>query len=89
MRAAIVVRLDPRGTATHEIVGVGHDPADDGDDRPLMQDFVRGGELVEGWTGPQGVQRARQRHADSVRELPRAATRLSEGEAAIPTVLEN
>ena len=54
-----------------------------------MQDFVRGGELVEGWTGPQGVQRARQRHADSVRELPRAATRLSEGEAAIPTVLEN
>jgi hypothetical protein len=32
-------RLDPRGTATHEIVGVGHDPADDGDDRPLMQDM--------------------------------------------------
>ena len=63
--------------------------ADDGDDRPLMQDFVRGGELVEGWTGPEAVQRARKRHDDSVRELPRAATRLSEGEAAIPTVLEN
>ncbi len=88
-RKSALRRLDPRGTATHEIVGVGHDPADDGDDRPLMQDFVRGGELVDGWTGPQGVQRARQRHADSVRELPRSATRLSEGEAAIPTVLEN
>ena len=37
----------------------------------------------------EAVQRARKRHDDSVRELPRAATRLSQGEAAIPTVLEN
>ena len=34
------------------------------------------------------VTRARQRHVDSVAELPRAARRLSEGEPVIPTVIE-
>ena len=30
-RKSALRRLDPRGTATHEIVGVGHDPADSGE----------------------------------------------------------
>ena len=60
----------------------------DGDDRPLLVDYVTGGELHDGFTGPEGVQRARRRHAESVAELPRAARRLSEGEPVIPTVIE-
>ncbi|WP_144791986.1 nicotinate phosphoribosyltransferase [Kocuria palustris] len=88
-RKSALRRRDLGGVATHEIVGVGHEPADDGDDRPLMQDFMRGGELLEGWTGAEAVDRARERHAASVQEMPRAATRLSEGEAAIPTVIES
>lgn len=51
-------------------------------------DYVTGGELHDGFTGPEGVQRARRRHAESVAELPRAARRLSEGEPVIPTVIE-
>jgi len=81
-------RRNPQGVATHEIVGVSHTPQDDGDDRPLLVDYVTGGELREGFTGPAGVRRARERHAASVAELPRAARRLSEGEPVIPTVIE-
>ncbi|WP_441327470.1 nicotinate phosphoribosyltransferase [Kocuria sp.] len=87
-RKTALRRRQKDGVATHEIVGVDTVPVDDGDDRPLMEAFVRDGQVVEGWTGPQAVTRARQRHAATMAELPRAATRLSEGEAVIPTVLE-
>ena len=69
------------------MVGIGRLPDDDGDDRPLLEDFVRRGELLDGWTGPEGVRLARERHAASVAELPRSARRLSEGDPVIPTVL--
>ncbi len=88
-RKTALRRRDAHGVATHEIVGVDTVPVDDGDDRPLMETFVRDGELVDGWTGPAAVERARQRHAATMAELPRAASRLSEGEAVIPTVLES
>lgn len=88
-RKTALRRRDAQGVATHEIVGVDTVPVDDGDDRPLMETFVRDGELVDGWTGPAAVERARQRHAATMAELPRAASRLSEGEAVIPTVLES
>jgi nicotinate phosphoribosyltransferase len=81
-------RLNERGTASHEIVGIGHRPDDDGNDRPLLQQFIKNGELLPGWTGPEGVVRARQRHADSMRELPAVVNRLQRGEAAIPTIYE-
>jgi nicotinate phosphoribosyltransferase len=81
-------RRDEQGTATHELVGIGRVPGDDGDDRPLLQEFVRDGELLDGWTGAQGVVRARERHAASVAELPASARRLSEGDPVIPTVIE-
>ena len=81
-------RRSAEGVATHELVGISHEPHDDGDDRPLLVDYVTGGELHDGFTGPEGVQRARRRHAESVAELPRAARRLSEGEPVIPTVIE-
>jgi nicotinate phosphoribosyltransferase len=81
-------KLDERGTATAEVVGVGHRPEDDGNDRPLLQQFMKNGELLPGWTGHEGVLRARQRHADSMRELPPVVNRLQRGEAAIPTIYE-
>ncbi|MDP9981741.1 nicotinate phosphoribosyltransferase [Pseudarthrobacter oxydans] len=81
-------KLNERGTATQEIVGVGHRPEDDGNDRPLLQQFVKNGGLLPGWTGAEGVLRARQRHADTMRELPAVVNRLQRGEAAIPTIYE-
>jgi nicotinate phosphoribosyltransferase len=81
-------RLNERGVATHEIVGVGYRPEDDGNDRQLLQQFIKNGELLPGWTGTEGVFRARQRHMDSMAELPPVVNRLQRGEAAIPTVYE-
>ncbi|HAP89149.1 MAG TPA: nicotinate phosphoribosyltransferase [Arthrobacter bacterium] len=81
-------KLNDRGIATHEIVGIGHRPEDDGNDRPLLQQFVKNGELLPGWTGHEGVVRARQRHADTMAELPAVVNRLQRGEPAIPTIYE-
>ena len=82
-------RLNDNGTATQELIGVGHRPADDGNDRTLLQQFIKNGELLPGWTGHEGVQRARQRHADSMAELPSVVHRLHRGEPAIPTLYED
>ncbi|MDQ0755880.1 nicotinate phosphoribosyltransferase [Arthrobacter sp. B3I4] len=81
-------RLNERGTASQEIIGIGHRPDDDGNDRQLLQQFIKNGELLPGWTGPEGVVRARQRHADSMKELPAVVNRLQRGEPAIPTIYE-
>ena len=81
-------RLNERGVATQEIVGVGHRPEDDGNDRQLLQQFIKNGELLPGWTGTEGVSRARQRHVDSMAELPAVVNRLQRGEPAIPTLYE-
>lgn len=81
-------KLNDRGTATQELVGIGRPPEDDGNDRQLLQQFIKNGELLPGWTGPEGVERARQRHADSMKELPAVVNRLQRGEAAIPTIYE-
>jgi len=81
-------KMNEHGIATAEIVGVGRRPEDDGNDRPLLQQFMKNGELVPGWTGHEGVLRARQRHADSMAELPPVVNRLQRGEAAIPTIYE-
>ncbi|GAA4703738.1 nicotinate phosphoribosyltransferase [Kocuria gwangalliensis] len=81
-------RRNDQGEATQEIVGVSHEPTDDGDDRELLVHYVTGGELRDGYVGAQAVGRARERHALSVAELPRAARRLSEGEPVIPTIIE-
>ncbi|RJT82117.1 nicotinate phosphoribosyltransferase [Arthrobacter cheniae] len=81
-------RLDEHGTAQVEVVGVGISPADDGNDRPLMQQFVKEGVLLPGWTGPEAVTRAAERHALSMAELPGAVRRLQRGEPVIPTEYE-
>jgi nicotinate phosphoribosyltransferase len=87
-RKFAVRRLDDRGTATHEVLGVEHQPADGKNGRPLLQQFMMDGELLPGWTGPDGVRRARERHTASMAELPRVVDRLHPGEPAIPTIYE-
>ncbi|WP_138442589.1 nicotinate phosphoribosyltransferase [Sinomonas susongensis] len=79
-------RLDEDGTATAEVVGVGRPPEGDNNDRPLLEHFIAKGELQPGWTGAEGVERARARHEASLAELPAAARRMHRGEAAIPTL---
>ncbi|MEV4902227.1 nicotinate phosphoribosyltransferase [Citricoccus sp. NPDC055426] len=79
-------RLNDAGRATAELIGVNR-PADaDADDRPLQHTFMRDGELLPGWTGPQAVVRAADRHRASHAELPGSVRRLQPGEAVIPTV---
>jgi nicotinate phosphoribosyltransferase len=87
-RKYAVRRLDDHGTATHEVLGVGHPPTAGRNGRPLLQQFMRDGELLPGWTGPEAVARARERHMASMAELPRVVDRLQPGEPAIPTVYE-
>jgi nicotinate phosphoribosyltransferase len=81
-------RLDDNGTATAEVVGIGNAPYDDGNDRPLLHQLVKGGEILPGWTGSEGVQRAAQRHRESIAELPGSVRRLQRGEPVIPTEYE-
>ncbi|MGO4589184.1 nicotinate phosphoribosyltransferase [Paenarthrobacter sp. 2TAF44] len=81
-------KLNEHGRATQEIVGIGRRPEDDGNDRSLLHQFIKNGELLPGWTGPEGVVRAKERHAATMAELPAVVNRLQRGEAAIPTIYE-
>ncbi|WP_186760657.1 nicotinate phosphoribosyltransferase [Arthrobacter alpinus] len=81
-------RLNERGTATNEVVGIGSMPANDGNDRPLIQQFIADGVLTPGWTGAEGVRRAAARHTASMAEMPGAARRLQRGDPVIPTEYE-
>ena len=79
-------RRGARGLAEAEVVGIGEQPVDDGDDRPLMVELLRGGEVV---ATDLDLQSARERHERAMSELPPRARRLSRGEPAIPTLYEN
>jgi nicotinate phosphoribosyltransferase len=75
-------RRSARGVAEAEVVGIGAPPVDDGDDRPLMVELVRAGEVV----GREPLAAARDRHLRSRSELPIEAQQLSRGEPVIPTI---
>ena len=77
-------RRTAAGVAEAEVVGIGHRPADDGDDRVLLVPLVRSGEVV----GRESLAAARERHARSRSELPVAVQQMSRGEPAIPTIHE-
>ena len=81
-------RLNNEGVATAEVVGIGHRPDADTNDRPLLARFMTEGVLEPGWIGSDGVVRATARHAASMAELPGAARRLQRGEPVIPTEYE-
>lgn len=75
------LRRRSHGVAEAEVIGIGHPPADDGDDRPLLVPLVTRGEIV----GAESLDDARARHAASLAELPATARQLSRGEPVIPT----
>jgi nicotinate phosphoribosyltransferase len=76
-------RLSSSGVAEAEVVGIGQQPGDDGDDRPLLVPLMSGGAVVDRVL--LDLSAARERHAASRAELPPAAHRLQRGEPAIPT----
>ena len=81
----VPVRMLRDGVAVEERILVDEPPtALDG--RPLHVDLVTAGETDRAFTGREGVQRARERHALALAELPADGLRLSRGEPAIPTV---
>ena len=72
------------GVAEAEVIGIGHRPVDDGDDRVLLAPLVRSGEIV----GRESLADARTRHLACREELPVAIQQMSRGEPVIPTVHE-
>jgi nicotinate phosphoribosyltransferase len=78
-------RLNRRGVAEAEVIGIGDAAVDDGDDRSLLVPRVRDGEVG----AAAHLAAARARHDASLAELPPRALQLSRGEPAIPTVYED
>jgi len=74
-------RLDSRGAAEAEVVGIGRQPENDGNDRPLLVPLVENGQIV----GREPLDAARDRHRAARAELPPRAQQLSRGEPAIAT----
>ena len=70
------------GVAEAEVIGIGTPPENDGNDRPLLVELVRGGEVV----GPRAARRRAARHASVRAELPWSAQQMSKGEPVIPTI---
>lgn len=76
-------RLDARGKAEAEVIGIGAPPEGDTNDRPLLVELVRDGAIV----GAEPLSAAQERHARSRADLPLSALKMSRGEAAIPTLM--
>lgn len=76
-------RLDARGKAEAEVIGIGSAPGSDSNDRPLLVELIRDGEIV----GDEPLSVGQERHVRSRAELPLAALKMSKGEAAIPTLM--
>lgn len=74
-------RRNAVGVAQEELIGIQREPQDDGDDRLLLTELVRDGEVV----AATDAQSARAHHQKSRAELPTRALRLSAGDPAIPT----
>ncbi|WP_425310841.1 nicotinate phosphoribosyltransferase [Ammonicoccus fulvus] len=75
-------RLDEKGKAEAEVIGVGTPPVGDHNDRPLLVPLVTAGEIV----GREPLAESRERHLSSFAELPLAARKMSRGEALVPTL---
>jgi nicotinate phosphoribosyltransferase len=64
------------------VVGVGEPPVGDANDRPLLVQLVRAGEVVH----REDLATIRARHLRSRDELPLAARQLQKGDPVIPTL---
>ena len=76
-------RLDEKGEAVAELVGVGHHLDISSGDRELLTPLVERGVIVESARGQMGTDAARSHHAAVKSELPLQALRLARGESAI------
>ena len=76
-------RLNEHGIAEAEVVGIGAPPEGDTNDRPLLRELIRGGEIV----GREPLADARARHQASRAELPSEAFKMSKGFPAVLTVM--
>ena len=76
-------RLDERGHAEAEVIGIGTPPLSDHNDRPLLVPLVVDGQIV----GREPLAAARERHRRVLAELPLAAHKMSRGDAAVETIL--
>lgn len=74
-------RRDRYDVAEAEVIGIGEPPEGDANDRPLLVELVRAGEVV----GRESLEDARDRHARSRDELPVRARSLMKGQPAIAT----
>lgn len=74
-------RRTAAGVAEAEVIGIGAPPRDDGDDRSLLRQLVRDGEII----GREPLDSARRRHDTAMAELPDESRKLSRGEPAIDT----
>ncbi len=81
-RKTAMRQIGEDGRATAEIIGVDIEPRPDSNDRMVMVDLVRNGEIV----GAEPLQSARDRHERARAELPLAGLKISKAEQAIPTV---
>lgn len=77
-------RLNKNQKATAEVIGIDRPSENDGNDRELMIDLVRDGVRVDHST----LEDARERLRLSLAELPKSAHRLSTGDPALATVVE-
>jgi nicotinate phosphoribosyltransferase len=75
-------RLDDRGVAEAEVIGVGAPPVNDGNDRSLLAHLVRDGRVV----AREDLDTVRARHLAARAELPLPARQLSRGEPVIATL---
>ncbi|SER58396.1 nicotinate phosphoribosyltransferase [Propionibacterium cyclohexanicum] len=76
-------RIDERGIAQAEVIGVDLAPRADSNDRSLLTDLVKGGQIV----GDEPIQVARERHERVRAELPMNGRHLANAEPAIPTLI--
>ncbi|MCL1922671.1 MAG: nicotinate phosphoribosyltransferase [Propionibacteriaceae bacterium] len=74
-------RLDVKGIAEAELIGVSQPAEIDDNDRPLLRELIRDGEIV----GAEPIAEARARHERARGELPRDGYKMSRGEPVIPT----
>lgn len=81
-RKFAVRRRNAAGTAEAELIGIGHPPSSDHDDRDLLVQLVEGGKII----GGESLDTARKRHAQVRTELPLDALKMSRGEPVIPTI---
>jgi nicotinate phosphoribosyltransferase len=78
-------RLNALGQAEAEVIGTGEMPATCSNDRPLLVDLIRHGEIV----ADSSLSSARNRYEQSLAELPARARQLSRGEPVITTIYQN